>query len=551
MRFLATSLLLIMASIPSHAQYQTVFSETFESCGVGNVPICQWSFTGSGSRWTTTAGSCAITGNYSLAVGSDISFCEYNIDFGTSDIIAYRSFDATAFHDLSIAFDWKGVGEIGIDFGRVVWSPDGITWNNVSGAQYQNQITVKRDTLPLDASLENDPTAFVGFRWFDDALNGAFPGFVIDNIDIRGEPDTPGVPDPPISSFPSACDSVIISWGGTPSPNVTWYWQDSICGNDSTISDSSNYAVFGSGTYYLAAYNNLSGLWSNGCASITVNVITPAVANAGTGGLACGFPPTFQFSAVPSVGTGVWSQFFGPGFSTFTSGGTSPTDTVVVSQFGVYLFEWTESNGNCSSTDMISVGFYQQPVAEAGVGNVSCALTSTLMAIASVGVGTWSQLNGPSGGVSVFANANSAFTNVTVDSSGTYTYQWIELNGTCSSADTVNFSFFNPPIADAGPSAFILCDTMHTFNAVLGGSGTGSWSQTLGPGLSIISDITSPVATVSISATGIYVFQWTTVDGLCSNTDTLVLTFDDPLITSAGTGGIECDLNFGFSASTS
>lgn len=535
----------------SQAQYTSVFTEDFESCGVGNVPLCQWNFQGSGSRWTTTAASCAITGNYSLSVGSDISFCEYNVDFGVSDIIAYRQFDATAFHDLSIEFDWKCVGEIGIDFGRVVWSPDGIAWSNVSGAQYQNQISIATDSLPLDPSLDNDPTAYIGFRWFDDATNGAFPGFVVDNINIIGEPDTPGVPTPPVSSFPTSCDSVIISFGGIPSsPNVTWYWQDTVCGTDSTISSASNYTVFNTGTYYLAAYNNLSGLWSTSCASFNATILAQPSASPGLGGVECDL--NFVFSAVPSVGTGSWSMFFGPGTPTFSSTssptGISPTDTVTVSDYGVYLFEWTETNGQCTSTDLISVGFYGQPSSDAGVGDTSCSLTSTLKANASFGLGTWSQLSGPSGGSSIYANVNSPYTDVTVDSTGMYIFQWIEENGSCSDTDSVSFWFYNPPIADAGVSANILCDTSYTFTAVLG-SGSGIWSQMLGPGPSNITDSTNPNTVVTIDEMGIYIFQWSTIDGYCTNSDTMVLSFEDPLVTDAGTGGIECDLNAVFSAS--
>jgi len=539
--------ILLLSTVQSSAQYSSIFFEDFESCGVGNVPICQWQVSGSGSRWTTATAPCAITGNYSLAIGSDVTFCEYNVNFGTSDIIAYRQFDATGIHDLTLEFDWKSMGQIGVDYGRVVWSPDAITWNNVTGAQYQNQGTTTSDTLPLDPSLDNDPTAYIGFRWFDDATGGAFPGFTVDNINIVGEPDTPLVPNTPISSIPTACDSVIISWGGvSTSPNVIWYWQDT-CGAQSTANDSSNYTVFASGTYYISAFNTISGLWSNGCDSISVTVVTPSIANAGTGGVEC--DSSFVFSALPSVGVGTWSQFFGPGTSTFINP-NSPTDTVTVSAYGVYLFEWSEINGNCLTTDMVSVGFYQQPTSDAGPGSVSCGLTSTLMASASFGTGTWSQVSGPSGGISLYANANSPFTNVAVDSSGTYVYQWVEVNGNCSDTDIVSFSFFDPPVANAGPSSTILCDITASFNAVLG-SGSGVWSQSFGPGVSAFSSATDPNATVSVSTTGSYIYEWTTTDSLCSNSDTLTVHFIDTLTTDAGTGGVECVLNYTFSASIS
>ncbi|HIA11390.1 MAG TPA: gliding motility-associated C-terminal domain-containing protein, partial [Flavobacteriales bacterium] len=136
-----------------------------------------------------------------------------------------------------------------------------------------------------------------------------------------------------------------------------------------------------------------------------------------------------------------------------------------------------------------------------------------------------------------------------VDSSGAYGYQWVEVNGACSDTDTVVISFFSPPLADAGPSANVLCDTSFTFAAVLG-SGSGVWTQSLGPGVSTIANSSSPNSVVTVNTMGLYVFLWTTTDSLCSNTDTMIVNFEDPLTTDGGSGSTECDLDFTFGAST-
>ena len=72
--------LAVMPGQRLHAQFSTLFTEDFEGCGVATLPITcgtnTWSDTGTGSRWTTTNGLCIIGGLYSLAVGSDATFCE-------------------------------------------------------------------------------------------------------------------------------------------------------------------------------------------------------------------------------------------------------------------------------------------------------------------------------------------------------------------------------------------------------------------------------------------------------------------------------------------
>ncbi len=103
---------------------------------------------------------------------------------------------------------------------------------------------------------------------------------------------------------------------------------------------------------------------------ITVNFYRPPVSNAGSGGNEC--DRDFALSAVPDVGTGRWTMTSGTGTAMFTPAPTDPAATVTVSEYGTKVFTWTEVNGLCSTSSNITVNFYQQPEANAGVGGNNC-----------------------------------------------------------------------------------------------------------------------------------------------------------------------------------
>jgi hypothetical protein len=279
--------------------------------------------------------------------------------------------------------------------------------------------------------------------------------------------------------------------------------------------------------------------------NVTVNFYNQTIADAGTGGNECDLD--FVLNAQPSYGIGTWNQTSGPGFSNFIPNANTPNATVSVSQYGTYQFTWTELNGICTSSDVISVNFFEQPVANAGQNANECDLNHVLGAVASVGDGTWTQVSGP--GTSVFTDLTLANTTVTVDAYGTYVYQWEEVEGTCSDAATVTINYYLQPVADAGFGGFE-CD--YDFPLVANASvGLGTWTYS-GPGTATFAPNTSdPSAVVTVSALGEYTFTWTEVNGSCSDSDDVVVTFEQQTFADAGQGGDECDLTFTFTGSFS
>lgn len=545
MLLICTTFLVPLAAV---AQFTNLFTEDFDACGEGLVPICGWSTSGSGSPWTTTNNACAIAGVYSLSIGSDATYCEYNRDFGTSNRIAYKGFSSSGYQLLDITFNWKCVGEASFDYGKVVYSTDGATWTDVSTTQYVNQaVTATVNNLSIPAGINNDPTVFIGFRWFDDASTGGFPGFVVDDVVIRGEQMTPDDPPNPTSNSPQCGNVTLTRVGAPPSPsNVIWYWQGTSCGTSMLLGSGATFIAIPSGTYYIRAYNTVSGLWSAGCGSVTIVSDSPLpTANAGTGGDECDL--TFNLSATPSIGTGVWTQQSGSGTVSFSPNSNDPNATVTVTLYDTYTFRWTESNGACVDFDEITINFYQQPIVAPGTGGGECDLNFTFNATPSVGIGTWTQIAG-SGSSSYVPSANSPAATVTVTTYGTYTYRWTEVNGTCSDFSDVVVLYEEQPVAAAGTDGDE-CD----LDYILAGTpsvGTGLWTLQSGPGtISYFPNASSPTAFATASSYGTYVLRWTETNGACSDFDDVVINYYEQPSSDAGLGDTICGvLDFGFSA---
>ncbi len=256
---------------------------------------------------------------------------------------------------------------------------------------------------------------------------------------------------------------------------------------------------------------------------MTVNFYTQPVANAGPGGNECDL--NYNLKAVASIGAGTWTKTTGPGDAVFTPNANTPAATVTVTAYGTYTFTWTEVNGTCSNSSVITVNFYQQPVANAGTGGNNCGNEFYLKAVPSIGTGTWTKTSGP--GTATFApNPNTPNASVTVSQFGSYTFTWTEVNGTCSSGASINVSFLQIPAANAGTGG-LECDLDFKLNAKPG-IGTGTWSKFSGPGNATFSPgANDPGATVTVTKFGDYEFLWTEVSSTCSSGDVVSVSFHD------------------------
>ncbi len=292
----------------------------------------------------------------------------------------------------------------------------------------------------------------------------------------------------------------------------------------------------------------------NSCESVPtqvdITVNAPPVADAGTGGIACGDFRTFTLSAVLSnpSSTGVWT-YTGPDF-VFIVDETDPNSDVFADSYGTYIFTWEETLNGCSDTDDVIVTFVEQPVADAGSDADACGTIYGLNAVPSIlgSIGTWSG-TGP-GNIS-FNNINSPTATLTVDSYGTYDITWTETNGSCSDAETIQIQFFEPTTADAGSDQEV-CDLVAGLSANPSTPYTSrTWTFISGPGTPLISDSTDPNSSVTVDQYGIYVFEWTEVNGPCTSVDQVVVTFREQPTADAGTGGDVCNNSYLLAANPS
>lgn len=335
------------------------------------------------------------------------------------------------------------------------------------------------------------------------------------------------------------CAGSPISLTGGPIGMKSYQWT----GPNGFTSTQRSPVVSGSATLPMAGIYTLTVINGSDCpgtANTTVEVNAVPAANAGTGGTECDLD--FILNATPSVGTGLWTVASGPGTAVFTPGPAVPTARVTVSTYGTYTFRWTETNGPCISSASVIVSFYQQPVANAGTGGDACNLNFVLNAAVTTGLGTWSMSEGT--GTAVFSpNANTPSATVIVSEYGTKVFRWIVSNGICADTSEVTVNFNQMPAANAGTGGNN-CGLEFNLRAVPS-VGTGTWTLHSGTGTATFTpDAGSFDARVAVSAYGTYVFRWTELNGTCSSSSDVSVTFIQQPSANAGNGGDECDLDF-------
>jgi hypothetical protein len=178
---------------------------------------------------------------------------------------------------------------------------------------------------------------------------------------------------------------------------------------------------------------------------------------------------------------------------------------------------------------------------------MECDLDFVLSAVPSSGTGLWTMVSGP--GIASFNDSVSPNDSVIVSIYGTYVFMWTETNGTCSDFASISVAFSEPPISNGGTGGAV-CDLNFGFNATTS-VGAGTWTQVSGPGLTAFNNANNPSTSGTITSFGTYVYQWTEVNGTCSDSDTISVIFNDQPVADAGIGGIECDLDFNLSANPS
>src|SRR5690606_27579786 len=202
-RRLVLGMVLALYSTTSFSQV-TIFSEDFEAAtGAENQanPYLNWQNgqfnttppTNDNYWWIFDNTRCTvINGNYSMAVSQNNPATtgirpQYRFNRVASTLVYYTTpIDASAYTNLTLDFNWICEGEIGYDYGSVLYSLDGTTWAALPGF-YEGQSTVQ-NAVNLDLSVVDGQQFYIGFGWDNDNTIGNAPSFTVDDIVIKGTP---------------------------------------------------------------------------------------------------------------------------------------------------------------------------------------------------------------------------------------------------------------------------------------------------------------------------------------------------------------------------
>jgi len=288
---------------------------------------------------------------------------------------------------------------------------------------------------------------------------------------------------------------------------------------------------------------------------VTINVYnTPTTADVSSTAIDnCVFSDLNLIGNNPSVGTGVWSQVSGA--DAFILDPNSYSTSVLGVDPGVYQFQWTISNGNCTSSSAnVTITVHDIPtMAIAGMDQVFCNTTSTTLHgnPVTTGVGTWSVSSGPT---ATFADVHDSITGISNLTPGTYILQWQIVNGPCSSTDFMQIVNYDlPTTADVGATQTEYCNvSTFNMNANTPVHGTGTWYYVSGPASYHITSPNSPTSTITSVTTGTYVFRWRISNGTCtpSTSDVTIYNYVQPNAAIAGINKTVCGTSVSMTANS-
>ncbi|MBP6513276.1 MAG: hypothetical protein KA347_11470, partial [Bacteroidia bacterium] len=184
----------------------------------------------------------------------------------------------------------------------------------------------------------------------------------------------------------------------------------------------------------------------------------------------------------------------------------------------------------CVSTDTVLFIVRSPVIANAGADQLLCNVTTAILTgnSPSPGTGAWTTTGG-----AIIASPSSATTNVSGLAVGLNTFIYTTTYGACISRDTIVITVTTLGNANAGPDIQI-CETQTsvTMAGNTPSSGSGVWTQLNG---GTITSPTSPTTTITNLSPGNYSFVWTITSGICTSRDTVVVTVDVQVASTAGT----------------
>ncbi|MFC4389719.1 PKD domain-containing protein [Flavobacterium quisquiliarum] len=177
-----------------------------------------------------------------------------------------------------------------------------------------------------------------------------------DTVDITFNDDPPTVANAGLDQ--ELCDVASVAMAANTPVIGTGTWTQISGPNTATIASPTNpnslMLQLVAGTYEFSWTIATTGCNSEDRVIVTIYDL-PSTANAGPNQIIPQFSPVNMNATIPTVGTGAWTQVSGPSIVGFTDA-TSPTTAVTGTIAGIYVLEWTVSNGNCAvSSDTMTL----------------------------------------------------------------------------------------------------------------------------------------------------------------------------------------------------
>jgi len=264
--------------------------------------------------------------------------------------------------------------------------------------------------------------------------------------------------------------------------------------------------------------NTLRWTITNGsCASsdeVVISNNSTIVSNAGIDQSLC-TDSVVLYANAPANGIGNWAVVSGS--ATFIDNNDYNTQVINIGK-GTNILRWVISNGECVSSDEVTIINNSPSNAIAGGDQTICGNTTNLQAnTPSVGTGLWSLVSG----AATFENRSQNNTLVTGLNPGTNTLRWSITNNGCTLYDDVVIFNDLPYEADAG-SDFDICGTETPLFANDPVIGSGQW--TVISGSATFNDASQFDAIVSNLGFGANTLRWTIEYDNCTTYDEIVVT---------------------------
>ncbi|TAE46840.1 MAG: T9SS C-terminal target domain-containing protein [Bacteroidetes bacterium] len=172
---------------PDPATSVLVYKEDFEGDlvlgGLGGSNWAAGSFSGTSGQWIIGSQG-SLSGNKCAYFSRNGDVFAYN-PLSTRDVVLQSApINATGLSGLTLSFDFKAEGENAADYGRLVYSLNGVNYFTIEGSTttpYVNQAVATTRSVALPALLDNT-TFYLGWRWIHNNNGVGATPFAIDNV---------------------------------------------------------------------------------------------------------------------------------------------------------------------------------------------------------------------------------------------------------------------------------------------------------------------------------------------------------------------------------